>query len=572
MNKQTHKPFPARYLHSSHVHDLLMRSAHKTSVFYKLLMAAVIAGIALAVVIQFMAGNNGDKEMFFYSSRQLLAGSRLYQDIFTINMPLIHYVYMLPVYLARQFPVMQDYHFLALLGLATVIYVVFIALQLIRCNTEFALCPKKQFEFCLLMTSVFLFFQSPAYFFDRDYLFLVLIYPYILRWMPSVSNQTLPVWLRLSIGLMAGIGFCFKPWCFIVFAAIQLLYGWREWAVAILWSLENSLIYTITAAYMVSIQLLTPDYFTVVVPMALATYAATNGKLLNPVYFSFAVLNLGIIFSDFRLRHFSPYRRDILYLLALCLPFSAYALANNGWAYCWNVLFAHILVLNGFVLWEFAWLVWFHQSQGLPFRQFIFGKRACIINLAVNAGFMLTILVPLLFQDHHYFGDEAGKYFLQTIVRNNDSKPLQSFGAISLDFLTWPNLVKETGAKWQTRFIQVWMLPKFFVSDQAFAVNNRWIPEYIGNGYAEDLAKNRPEIVFVDSSDYFYTENRQIDLLFYLYYSAAFTREWQHYTLSGEIESVSDLEEKLAVTGRIDGNRKKKHYYRYFVYKRIPSL
>lgn len=503
------------------------------------LVTAALLLLLAVLYVDFVAGNiSSEKEILLHNTTALLSGKRLYVDIFTVNPPMIYYLYALPVYISLHVVMLQDFEWLVLLGFIVVAAIIRLALSLIRFHPEFAHQKRKRWEFGLLLVSVFITFPHSMYFLDREHLFFLLTFPYVLRFMPSLGNAPIPQRLRIIIGLIAGIGLCIKPQCLILFVAIQALVFLRTRSLAILAATENKIIYAILALYVISIWLLTPEYITTVMPMALATYSASNRWFMGALYFASILLSFGMTFADFRWRESSPYRKDILYFLAILLAFLAYVCAGNGWGYIWNLVALAGLITTGFVLWEHQYFKQEYARKGLPVKSATFGIRACIMVFAYNAMFIPINMIPTFNTcSHTPYDCENLKRFTDDIESFNGGEKMASFGSVSTDFGVWSYLARVTGTPWQTRFNHLWMLPKFFTSDDAFAAKNKWILDYVGHAYAEDLKNNKPGLVFVDDKDVFYTAKKYVDIVAFLgSRSPDFAKEWSHYRYAGKTE------------------------------------
>lgn len=514
-----------------------------------LLLAIAAFALCISIGLHFLGSDDGDKLWLLMAARKWLGGEKLYVDVFEINPPLIIWIDAIPVYLSMHLGFLNDVHFLILIGMLAVAGVISVCRTLIRWHPEFA-TARKQLEFCLLLATAFVTFQSPLFFFDREHIFLTLTFPYILRYMPSIAKAAVPRHIRIIIGILAGIGFCIKPHCAIVFAGLQLVYLLRGRSAAILFSMENMLIYCIATVYMASIFTFTPEYATTVFPMALATYSGVGKKMEGMAYLLLALLTAAIAFADFRPRHTSPYRRDIFYLLAVCLLMGAYGLANNGWAYTWVPLYGTVIVTTGWVLLDYIYLKNAHEANGLPYKSFTFGIRACMAAFAFNIAIVLLSAFLLIAG----FGSSQDKQII-TAAEAANGGPVTSFGTISLDFSIWTSFSRTTGAEWQTRFNQTWMLPKFFTSDSGFAQTHQWIFDYTANALAEDMKNHKPQLMFVDDLDYLPATHHPVDPIAFLSASPSFAKEWRHYRYANTIADP--------------GEGKKHNLHGYYVYRRI---
>lgn len=532
----------------------------------KVVFAVSIVLLCLSLYSHFILGNvSADKDLELYNAHTWLQGKPLYQGIFGVQPPLIYSIYTLPVYLSQHLGILQDSHYLLLLGLILMAYIAYTALMLIRHHPAFAQDTKKQAEFCLLLVSIFITFQNPQYIFDREHLFLVLTFPYVLRFMPSMAHAKISIRTSILIGIMAALGSCFKPQCLVVFAGVNLFYLLRERSFAIIRSGENITFYLVVIMCIMLTGVFTPLYLTVVIPMALATYSACKSSLGGLVYFLSALLTFGVTFADYRLRHKSPYRSDILYLVAVAGLFLIYGVATYGWGYSWNPLSSMVNILTGFVLWDYLYLKQEHEKNGLPVKPFIFGIRACTACFLYNAAFTLTYFGFAL--NLLYFGygiDCYGsaslcttqKQFVAEIEKANDQQPVRSFEALSIGFdPTWLVYNRLTDAQWESRF-NLWMLAKFFIAGKDFAIRHKWVLDYTDHALADNLRKNKPQLVFVSDSDGFFAYNKNVDLVAFLETLPEFAHEWKHYRYVTKIDTLYP---------ELQGRKQ----HGFFVYKRI---
>ena len=168
-----------------------------------------------------------------------------------------------------------------------------------------------------------------------------------------------------------------------------------------------------------------------------------------------------------------------------------------------------------------------HVVSHLPTVALTLGALACVIT------FTLRIAISL-----QYFNLVFSDTCRDNIMCQGDDKlaakvqhsphPL-SFGSLSIDFTRWTRLSHYSGAAWDTRFSQLWMLPKFFLSDKNFTRENIWILDYVANAFAEDMNSRKPDVMFVDDTDVFYTAIKPVNLVAYFSANPHFREAWSHY-------------------------------------------
>jgi hypothetical protein len=517
--------------------------------------ATIVFLLCAASLMQVLAGYAGDKNWLLLAARTWLGGGRLYVDSVEVNPPLIVWLYAIPVWISLYLPFLTDYNALALIGLVSCALSVWLSMRLIRLHPAFENDKRRQNEFALGLAALLVFFTGPVYFFDREHIMLVFAFPYILRFMPSLARRPVPQGLRLATGCMAALAFCIKPYMVIPFAALQLIYLLRERSLAILWAVENIIIYLAAAAYLACIYVLAPEYIHIVFPMALATYFAFSRRLFGVFYCILAFLTAGISLADFRPRFHTPYRRDVYYFLGVSLGFLAYALANNGWGYTYHPLICMLLFLTGWLTWEYGWLKNEQGEKGLPVRQFLFGQRACAINLAGNAAYMLYLMAVFFVTPPCDWSSDCVKNrpYLEYLQEHH----IQSFGAFSEDFHKWPSLARLSGAHFETRYNALWMVPQLVREDEASLAKHQWIISNVAMGLADDLARRKPEVVFVDNSPKFFGYDFAVDLPAFFSGVPEFKEAWGHYRYADTIDRCR--EDAASLTG-----------CRYAIYKYIP--
>lgn len=527
-----------------------------------MMFALAWAGLLVAVAVQYHGSYNGDQEWILYFTRLWLDGRTLYDGLFSALPPLIFWIYALPVRISAWWG-MSDAHVLALLGLLTCALSIMLCVRLLGATEGFRSPARRRF-LTLLLAYMFVVWTSAQYFFDREHIFYVLTFPYLMRWMPSVAGLPLSRRMRAVLGVLAGIGFCIKPNCAFVFIGVQALVIARTRRLTHLWSLENLLICAIAALYLLMVALYAPQYYTLVLPMALLTYSAAGDPTAWWFYVPAACVVAGISLADFRWRAHSPYRRDIHYLFGLNTVFLLYALSTAGWAYTWNPLFCTLLLLNGFIWFEHRDDAARTDVDDAVRRQSRKGQWACLLNWGINT----AIVAALAYADTPDFSglcqnkcpiDRALK---AAVLREED---VHTFGVISTRLQLWPTLARATGTHQVTRFNHLWMLPKFYIEDAQFAQKHGWILEYIRQGYADDLERYKPDLVFVDDSDFYIDIYHPIDLVAFMSENTRFKEAWSHYQLARSVNQCAVLPSSIKVVTK---ENSVKHHCKYLIYRR----
>jgi len=106
---------------------------------------------------------------------------------------------------------------------------------------------------------------------------------------------------------------------------------------------------------------------------------------------------------------------------------------------------------------------------------------------------------------------------------------VRSFGAFSEDFHKWSSLARMTEASFDTRYNALWMVPQFVVKGEKFTLHHLRIIHDVGRDLADDLNRNKPDVVFVDDKRRFFGTDRNLYLPDFFSIVPAFKEAWAHY-------------------------------------------
>lgn len=270
---------------------------------------ALVAIVAVGVLWQSRLFLHHDVAWIVRSAGWLLDGKRFGSDIIDVNPPLIWFLSVPAAALSRtgwigEVDAVRAYFWL-----------ICIASLLLCCA---ALQPLRragdsiQSHAILLALAIAFCWLPLDTFGQREYLALLLGAPYCLlvagRAISAVSPQTI---LASVIGCIAGIAFALKPWLLAVPLAIELTYLTRTRDLRKTFRPETWALAGTILAYLASVALITPDYFTVTIPFA------------HDVYWLFGRKTAGAMWESWRGVAGLFATASIFFLLARAFPFHA---------------------------------------------------------------------------------------------------------------------------------------------------------------------------------------------------------------------------------------------------------
>lgn len=496
-----------------------MTTSEKSMRPHRVIVAIASLLTVAAIVSQFVLAAKGDKNWLLLAATKWLAGNRLYTDIFEVNPPYIVWLFAIPSAFAKAVGIPANIA-LVLMVLGLVVLSLAVCLRLMHFHPQFANCPKRQWYYALLLEAVMLLFVYPTYFADREHIFIVLALPYLMRFLPGLATRTLPLSLRIVTGVMGGLGFCIKPHLLVIFIAVQFESVVRNRSLIGFFCIENGIICGMGVGYIILAWFAAPEYFTLILPMALATYGAykPDSYIGN---FVPCLLTLAVAFADARPRAKSPYRSDLCYWLWLCAGSVLYAWLNNGWGYTFIPLQTFCVLAAGWLWWEYLWLKRDAVVANIPSRRFSQGATACAIVFTVNMLVVMLYWVALSIPQNTEVTLKAEKC-MELFDRAIRESPEHSFGGASMSFYLWPELATRNNGNFSTRYNHFWMLPKFQKETQRFRKENEGIITWTTDAFAQDLTLKKPGVVFV--------ENHAAWIMDYLNSNAAFVAAWSNYS------------------------------------------
>jgi hypothetical protein len=290
----------------------------------------ILIVIFLAWQLQSQLLLNWDVSWLMHASARLMAGGTYSNNFFEINPPLILYLYMPPVFLAK--------HSSVALIVALRSYIILLgSLSLIICNKLVKIIFRNntfiQLTFMLMLAVVY--FLLPSFEFgQRENLLLIFSMPYLLLVATRLQGRTWPVYVSLGIGIVAGLGFALKPYFLLTPFFIELYYCSAQRKLFAWLRPESLAIAGVMGLYTLFIVIFFRDYLTVVIPTVRRIYPAFT--MLWPTVLAQPVM----VFCEISLLFFvvcyqtNPYKKSCdIFLLAIFSYLITYFIQHTLWYY-----------------------------------------------------------------------------------------------------------------------------------------------------------------------------------------------------------------------------------------------
>jgi len=494
---------------------------------------------------------NHDVAVILAISDRWLGGERMYVDMIDVNPPLIFMLNLIPAAVSRLLSI-QDTQALVLCVLTLAIWSVIVSWRMFPALTG----PGARSQHMIFLPlALFLAVVYPGEMFaQREHLMLLGAVPYLLLAAARFDGLKVPRGRMVAIALIAGLGFALKPH----FLAIPLLVevylltarGWRK----TLFDAVPWIILGVMAGYVAAAWLVTPDYFTSVLPLIFDSYeeiGGTNplhvlyGRLLAPFVLMMAPLTL----AAFLLR-LSPLTR-MAGLAALGGAMAGIAQAK-GWPY--HLLPAQVMTLLLTVL------VICQGIDKLLGERFAADRASLptlsLAPLRLTVGALMLMLFCLAgatrttFYDQMNFDNSQAGKLLKQVKKYAQGQPVL---IISPGIYPHFPVLNYANARLAMRFQTIWPLQGAYEScrpeEARYHDPDKMPPmeQLLRRAVSEDFVKYHPALVIMDKNPGIrWCGGREFDLTEYFLSIPAFAEEWKNYDIVYQFDRYVLFKRKAA--------------------------
>ncbi|WP_226905591.1 hypothetical protein [Legionella antarctica] len=458
-----------------------------------------------------------DWDMLFLleGGKRLLAGGTYVNDMFETNPPLIYYFSIAINFLAKAFNTSN------VLVFKCVVYV-FILYSLGICHHILSCKPIKSevispliltLGFCLLILSV-------CFFGQREHLMLVLTMPYFFLLYKTATGIKFSSILRIIISFLAALGFALKPYFLfgLLFSELLLMYWQQNWKTIV--RLETQVIFWTVIVYLISVAVLMPDFYSVILPDLLHFYAFNNS--IVDIITNFALVNALFLLLITCWLSISLGRLEKLLSVITIGFMCCFVFQGKGWSYHVYPL----VTLNSLL----ATLLICHLSSAFKGNK----KNSIFVLVIILAQFFFT-LIPAFFnyyQKISFYKNETGTFQQFIKIARKFASQNKSIFFFSTDLSRTIPIVYYSGMQLGSRFPTLWPIPGIInrqytlkQCDSLCLDAQRRMLNYI----TEDFKRYQPELVYVDISAQKILIKSQFDYLEFMQKSSSFRIIWRKY-------------------------------------------
>ncbi len=495
----------------------------------------IIAGYALQKTLIF----SPDVNYLIYASSQLWKGGHYGKEIFETNPPMILFLY-LPVNFLHQF---------IFSNIPAALHWYMLMLGLISTGISFVLLKKiiphdRFYRNVIILTYLFVIFCLPVYAFgQREHIFLILIFPYLMSVALFLEKKPLNVIDQILISLLAALGFAIKPFFLIPLIFIECYVIFKEKNIFAAFRLSNIVIMLVFLLYLASIIFWQKGYLDIIFPLVMKYYfPSVIGEWMRMIF------HYNFIFC-------------IAMVVAYFVFFKNDAYQSLGVVICLGLIGA----LLSYIIPKQLWYYHFYPAFGLAFLLMMH----CIKQLSIQPGvtdrlsiaFQLLVFIAMFQIVAFYPVSDLTKMILLVQADKKDMpKGLQNFMyskegehsvfCFSLYTFDCFSMMPESKIRFAESFPSFWWL-NGLLKEEKNDPNNKALAEdrkFLIDRVSEDLAHLKARWVIVNQDVFKYYQGRNFNIMDYLSQNEKFKEAIKHYRFVRMIDlySVYEREESDA--------------------------
>lgn len=483
----------------------------------------VVSGIiflCIAVVSQFFGYLNPDNAWLVYVANQILAGKELHSEVIETNPPLIVYLTLIPAYFSK-LTALADYHSFTLFIFAIACASLFLSFK-ITANISIRL----GIIFVLVLYAANNFGQ-------REHIFLMLIFPYLLTVLEGTKDKK----ITLISAVMAAIGFAIKPYYIVIWAVIEIFSIYKSRNFLSIFTARNFIIGALILVYLFYLFYIEKGYVENILPLMLEYYSGFkwdfNTIVKNVmVYFIFFQMPLLVTLIKYPK---AVTREIILFSLCNAACIVIVLLQQKGWSNHFFPASCFGIILNLLLLVE--------VGKDIKPRW----NKVIIISSAFVLAMALLIAVSNNFAKAARLKSEKT---IETIKLLNEHAEGGYVYPLSFDLpMLFPSII-YSDAKYGSRYGHLWMLPGMYrnaelndASEVIFNdIYNRSDDEVmLIADILADIAHNPPMLIIVAKREYNTHEigDFKFDFIAYMNKQKEFLPIFKNY------EKLTEIDEKV---------------------------
>jgi len=275
-----------------------MKGLDRATYYYGLIICFLFA---CGILLQSNIFCNTDANWLLHATDRLLDGGKYYYNFFEANPPMILYINIPPVIIAKLLHLPYSFLFRIYIFLIAIFSIVICSILLKKIYQNRPVWMMRMF----VVAITFIFVILPVHAFgEREHIALMLTMSYFFLAVLRSRDIAASIILAILIGVLAGIGFAIKPYFVIPFVLVELYLIFRKKNIFAWIRPESLIIGSILILYLISIFIFTPEYVYKVLPLVGQFYYAgfhySWSAVISSMWVIFFAISVGyfILFYD----------------------------------------------------------------------------------------------------------------------------------------------------------------------------------------------------------------------------------------------------------------------------------
>ncbi|GAC1552911.1 MAG: hypothetical protein NVS2B5_10900 [Beijerinckiaceae bacterium] len=449
------------------------------------LPAAAVA--ALAIALRIILPENPDTSWIITICEKILAGAHLYTDILETNPPATIWLYMPSVVLAHLIGLSPE----AVIDTGT-FFAALASILLCLCIADRAGGMRSELKGWLVAAAALVLLVLPARAFtEREQIAVIAIAPYLVLSIVRLEGRAMSLLHAVIAGIGIGIAVSIKPHfgASVVLVALVVALIRRDWRG--LFVPEHFVAAGIFTAYVAAALCFCPDYLRVMLPLVRAVYIPV--RLQSAMLFGTAFkLTLAAILLAFLSTRHSPDRARYWLAFAATAGFAAaFVQQGKGWSYhAYPMLAVATFAALAAIIRENTSAAGPSGFERLASR-LASGIAACVLCVGIFNVLMWQTDYPAL----------------ADAIRRVKERP--SIAVVSADLALAHPLVRSLHGTYAGRVCDQWIASGAMVLlddknlDEGQRAELRRLQDFDADLLAENLARNRPDVLLVERDAFF---------------------------------------------------------------------
>jgi len=497
------------------------------------LISIITTFFLFAIWIYLKLDLSGDVYYLSYAAGQVLLGKKYGVDIFETNPPMILYLYMPVLFFAKK----TGFSLLA----SFIVYIFSLSLYSILFSWILLkkIISNKNVLYFFICIVAFVVILLPLHAFgQREHVFFMLSLPYFFLAVARLDKIKISACLACVIGLLAGLGFCIKPFFLFPLIFIELYLLIKNRSLASVIRTEAVIIYAVITSYLATTIYFFPKYFTVLLPLINEFYFIGVKNSVVEIFTNSIVIfcAIAIAVGFFSLKQKQNKSIKLIMLLASLGAVAASLVTQTVWYYHMLPALSLAFLLLSFCCFE---LVVKYPYNDLNYYEsfvyYLFSVLLCLILFAFPIREFFYVIEYAVTKNELKSGES---YLVDYFSSQPKKSSVMCFSIVITDCFP---LYSKLNMNYGSRYPFFWWLRGVLLVEKEKNIDQKKFLEgrkYLIDVVSDDLTKNKVDWVIIDNY-HFHNFDKNFNYIKYFSENKKFSAAWSKYKFKKQIDDYA---------------------------------